>query len=268
MIINERDTLETWLDQNYWFEDGYISNIETDANGIQITIGFQLEGNYVAGEPQILKEYTITPNEIVTWTYDSNVHQLEELKCIESINLTDTGLGLRFETSPAIELICKSFYINDAKIINTQTKPWISEREFSFSYESDELPHADFWIDAFKNFGIQMSFRIYADQERERNRIPYPDYSGLFLQRTDRLLISNKGIFFSSVTTNDKLINYTFELDDENLSEEWMLLQKLIANWPQLKVTCGNVTFIGIEWKNYIDSRILPRDLNEQKNVC
>jgi len=57
MIITDRNKLESWLDQNYWFEDGFISKIEQDYKDLIITVGFQIKGTYYPDVVQYFRDY-------------------------------------------------------------------------------------------------------------------------------------------------------------------------------------------------------------------
>ncbi len=262
MIITERNKLESWLDQNYWFEDGFISKIEQKSNELIITVGFQLKGTYVAGEPMTIKEFDLKPKQINSWTFSDSVFKPSYNSCIEGLNLVENDFGIRFETYNVFELTCKSIDISEPRVIETFTKPWMSETEIFISAFIDSIPRPDYWIKNFEQRSINIGLRVYGDKIKETAKIPYPDYSGFFIQRQDRINKNDSGIFISSITENGREISFSFELQDFELKKEWNVLYNIIANFNGLNVTCGNVNFNQSEWLDFIKTGKLPRELD------
>lgn len=267
MIITDRNKLESWLDQNYWFEDGFISKIEQDSNGLIITVGFQTKGTYVAGETMTIKEFDLKPKGINKWTFSESGFKPGYDWCIEGLDLVENDFGIRFETPNVFELTCTSIDISEPREIETFTKPWISEREVFVSATIDSIPKPDFWINSFKQYSANIGLRVYGDKIKETDKIPYPDYSGFFIQRPDRINENDKGIFIKSITQKGNDLHISFELEDTELKTEWNVLYKVISNLNGLKVNCGNVSFNQNEWIDFINTEKLPRDLERIKNV-
>jgi hypothetical protein len=164
-------------------------------------------------------------------------------------------------------LTCESIDISEPREIETYTKPWISEREIFISATKDSIPKPDFWINSFKQYSTNIGLRVYGDNIKKTDKIPYPDYSGFFIQRLDRVNENDKGIFIKSITQKDKDFHISFELDDTELKTEWNILYKVISNLNGLKVNCGNVSFNQNEWIDFIKTQKLPRDLDRIKNL-
>lgn len=265
MVITDRNKLESWLDQNYWFEDGFVSRIEQDSKGLIITVGFQTKGTYVAGEPMIIKEFDLKPKEISNWTFSDSGFKPSYDWCIEGLDLVEHDFGIRFETPNVFELTCKSIDISEPREVETYAKPWISERAVFLSANMDSIPKPDFWINSFKQYSLNIGLRVYGDIIKEMDKIPYPDYSGFFIQRAERIKENDKGIFIKSITQKCGDLNISFELDDTELKTEWNILLKIISNFNGLKVNCGNVTFNHYEWFDFITTDKLPRNLEELK---
>ncbi len=267
MIITDRNKLKSWLDQNYWFEDGFISKIEQDSNVLIITVGFQTKGTYVAGEPMTIKEFDLKPKGISNWTFSDSGFKPGYDLCIEGLDLVENDFGIRFETPNVFELTCESIDVSEPRKIETFTKPWISEREIFVSANMDSIPKPDFWLNSFKQYSANIGLRVFGDIIKEMDKIPYPDYSGFFIQRLDRIKESDKGIFIKSITQKGNDLNISFELNDAELKTEWNILFKIISNLNGLKVNCGNVTFNQNEWIDFITTDKLPIDLERIKNV-
>jgi hypothetical protein len=267
MIISDRNKLESWLDQNYWFENGFISKIEQDSNDLIITVGFQINGTYVAGEPMTIKEFDLKPKGINNWTFSESGFNPSYDSCIERLDIVENDFGIRFETPSVFELSCESIDISEPREIDTLTKPWLSKREIFISATIDSIPKPDFWINSFMQYSTNVGFRIYGDKIKETDKIPYPDYCGFFIQRPDRIKENDKGIFIKSITQLGRDLHISFELDDTELKTEWNILSKIISDLNELKVTCGNVSFNQNEWIEFITTKKLPRDLEKIKNA-
>ena len=267
MIIDNRNELQDWLDLNDWFEDGYISMINSDSSNIEITLGLQTSGTYVAGEPKTLKEFIIKPHGIKTWTYDKSKFTPGYDWCIVNVALLDNGFGLKFDTPSIFELTCDTIEISEPKIIETITKPWISEREFFVAANRGEIPKPQYWIDSLKGKGFDVGFRYYSGDLKQIMDIPYPDYSGYYIQRLDRISKTEKGIFFKSLKQDNDKIRLSIELEDKDIDSIWKALQKIISTWSGLQVNCGNVTFNDNDWNAYLERNILPEKLEKIKNV-
>lgn len=265
MIITDRNKLESWLDQNYWFEDGFISKIGQDSNGPIITVGFQLKGTYVAGEPMTIKEFDLKPIGICNCTFSDSGFKPSYDWCIRGLDLVENDFGIRFETPNVFELTCESIDVSEPRVIETYTKPWLSEREIFISASIDSIPRPDFWINSFKQYSANIGLRVLGDKITEYEKIPYPDYSGFFIQRPDRVNENDKGIFIKSIIQKDSDLHISFELDDAELKTEWTILFKIISNLNALNVSCGNVSFNQKEWTEYIRTGNLPRNLDRIK---
>jgi len=268
MIINDLDELKNWLDQNYWFEDGYISKIESDDTGLIITIGLQIKGTYVAGKPKTLREYKIKPHGLKKWTFDNSKFTPGYDWCIEGVDIIENDFGLQFDTPAPFELICEKIEISEPKLINTYTKPWTSKKEIFISIMDIKIPKPKDWIDKFKDYDTDIGFRVYADNFKDIKKIPYPDYSGYYIQKPDRINLSDKGIFIKQVKQLENEVSFVFELQDDDLKTVWSKLHMIISDWNNIKVNSGNVTFNKNEWKDFVEKGILPRELNKIKNVC
>jgi hypothetical protein len=267
MIIDDRNKLQDWLDQNDWFEDGYISRINLDSSIIEITLGLQTSGTYVAGEPKTLKEFIIKLHGVQTCTFDKSKFTPGYDWCIAHVELPENEFGLKFVTSSIFELTCETIEISEPKIIKTITKPWISDKGFFVTAYRSEIPKPQYWIDSLKDLGFNVGFRYYRGELKQINDIPYPDYSGYFIQRLDRITKTEMGIFFKSLKQEKNKIRLSIELEDKEIDSIWKALKRIISTWKGLQVNCGNVTFIDDDWNVYLERNILPEKLEKIKNV-
>ena len=266
MNIENRIKLDEWLDQNYWFEDGFISEIYDSKNGLKIVVGYQTVGTFVAGEKQELKEFCLKPIGITNWTYKKEQFSPTKESCINGIDLTEKGIGLKFDTGSVFELTCESIEISEPKIIQTYTKPWISKREIYITATEKEVPRANYWIEKFGEYGFKIGFRYFASELIQAEKIPYPDYSGYFIQTLNKISETQKGLFFKFISLENGELRIGIENGDEN-KELFKTIQSIVSNWTNTSINSGNVKFTGKEFKDYLENGKFPERIEKIKNV-
>ena len=266
MKIDSRDKLEKWLDQNFWFEDGFISEINNSKNGLEIVIGYQTVGTYVAGEKQELKEFCLKPIGITNWTFKKDLFIPTKDPCINGIDLTENGLGIKFDTPNLFELTCDSIEVSEPKIIQTYTKPWISNREFFITANSKEVPTPKYWIEQFEKSGIEIGFRYFASELIKPEKVPYPDYSGYFIQSLNKISETQKGLFFKFISLENEELRIGIENGDEN-KELFKTIQSIVSDWTNTTINSGNMEFTGKEFKDYLENGKYPERIEKIKNV-
>lgn len=257
MKINNRNKLEKWLDQNYWFEEGFISKIVELNNELEIVIGYQTIDTYVAGEKQETKEFRLKPIGLKNWTFKKEKFAPSKEICIDGIELSEKGIGLKFETPTVFEMTCESIEISEPKITQTYTKPWISSREFFITATSKEVPTPNYWIEQFEKNGIKTGFRYFSSELIQTDKVPFPDYSGYFVQILSKIHKTDKGLFFKFVSVENDKLSIGIENQDEN-TELFKTVQLIVSDWTNSTINSGNVKFSGAEFKKYLESGNYP----------
>ncbi|MEH1009456.1 hypothetical protein VDP25_17085 [Winogradskyella sp. ECml5-4] len=266
MNIDNRNKLEEWLDQNYWFEEGFISEINDSKNGLEIVVGYQTVGTYVAGEKQELKEFSLKPIGLTNWTYKKEQFSPTKESCINGIALTEKGIGLKFDTESVFELTCESIEISEPKITQTYTKPWISNREIYITATEKEVPTANYWIEKLGEYGLKIGFRYFASELIQSEKVPYPDYSGYFIQTLNKISETQKGLFFKFIGLKNGELRIGIENGDEN-KELFKTIQSIVSDWTNTTINSGNVEFTGKEFKDYLENGKYPERIEKIKNV-
>ena len=266
MNINNRDELEKWLDQNYWFEEGFISEINDSINGLEIVVGYQTIGTYVAGEKEELKEFSLKPIGLTNWTYKKEQFTPTREFCINEIDLTDKGIGLKFDIGSQFEMTCESIDISEPKITKTFTKPWVSNNEVYILTTQKKVPKATYWIEKFEEQDIKIGFRYFAGELIKSEKVPYPDYSGYFIQTLNKINDTDKGLFFKSIRLENDELRIGIENGDEN-KELFNTIQSIISNWKNTTINSGNVKFTGKEFKEFLENGKYPERIEKMKNV-
>lgn len=155
-IRNNADLIK-WLNDNFDFEDGYVSDIKKiDERTVRMCIGIQVEGKYVAGTPKVLKEYSIIAKGVRNFKdnfqYDPD-HCIDGLVHIE----TTKGIGIEVDLPETIQIYCEELCVEGPKYIRTITKPWVSEHSLYAKVPGREIPKPVTWIEQLEKIGFKVS---------------------------------------------------------------------------------------------------------------
>lgn len=97
-------------------------------------------------------------------------------------------------------------------------------------------------------------------------KVPYPDYSGYFIQNLNKIWESQKGLFFKSVGLENGELKIEIENEDEN-EELFKTVQSIVSDWTNTIINSGNVKFTGQEFKEYLGNGNYPERIEKNKNV-
>ncbi len=104
-IIYTFNDLETWLYENFYFEDGHILAINEDP--LEIIVGYNVKVNYNANSERHILPFKIIPSKIIEWTFDKKVVSIGDdnyIECIEAIEV-EKGIGIQFSTPVIFRLV-------------------------------------------------------------------------------------------------------------------------------------------------------------------
>ena len=270
IIIENIKSLEKWLEENYWFEDGYIDEIITSKNGdgsidfVEIRLGYQSQGTLEGGTTITLKEYVIKASNIDLWTFDDGIIHNPD-NCTEGIEVVEEceGMGIVFGVPALVKLICHNIVIDGPFIRKTICKPWISDREIFCYYKENEIPRPFEWIKWLRELGFNISWRYGGSEAKESEQVPYPDYSGWFLQETYKIPNTQFGIFFEHVNFQNGRIAIHIVKYAEIKDELWDAITTTLAMKPYAEIHCGNCRFKGEQWIEYLNSKTIPEKMFE-----
>lgn len=250
ILIKTYEELNHWLKQYHYFEDGHMLKIDT--NPFAITAGIMIRGTFEANTEKEVLCFKITPGKILSCDYSLN-HEPSEDHYIESIEAlkVNQGIGLQIFNPPTLTLIAESFTISDGEIIKSIFQPWISRREISVRVPMHEIPKPHFWKQEFKKLGYDIVFRYYAGEGKPFEQLPYPNYSGFFFQLESRVRNTQQGIFIQHLSIENGDILMYFQQCDADLDLLWTALTTILADIPDIKISCGNCKFTGDEWKRH-----------------
>lgn len=248
------EEIDSWLSENWYCEEWFILHVELDP--LTITIGYTSEGNYAAYSERHIRSFKIIPSRVFYLSNDPEqfIHSEEiSIESIEPLNVEKrVGIEIYFFAFPAFRLVADSFAIIEQEVIKTTFEPWLSDRNIFVEAPLEAVPILSFWKERFKEYGFDILFRFYGGKGMQPEELPYPDYSGYFIQLADRIKETDQGLFISSVSQKDRVVSMHFEKEDAHLNELWTVLTKILSDIPQVKLKSGNCEFSANEWKDYL----------------
>lgn len=259
------EELEVFLSDNNWFEESNIRQIRYTPDStlqtgvLSFRIGHQIKGNYKAGTPKTLLEYIIEVHEIKFCSLDIESIQDKEIYC-EELDLIKTGefYELIIDTWEREEkIICRELDFTGPYYFETITKPWISENEISCTLHGIKLPLPIEWIKWLKEEGHDVAWRIYSECASSINNVPYPDYSGWFLQYNKKVSLNDYGVMFRHITNQENGC-YMHITNHHNDSELLLKISEILARKSDCEIKSGNCTLKGDEWLRYLNNGELP----------
>jgi hypothetical protein len=259
-IIKNFDKLDLWLKENNYFEDGLL--IRIDHNPLVLTVGYDIYGNYKANTERRIRSFKITPSKIM----ESNVvpHNFlppgyHYLDFIEPF-VVEKGICLQFQFmwNPMLSLAAESLSISEPETIVTTFKPWLSTNNIYIQAPMDQIPAPSFWKSKLHEVGHEIVFRYYCGPPKLPEQLPYPDYSGYFIQLADRVGETKDGICIEHLSMENHQVSLSFSKTDKSLDRLWIDLSAILADFPQVKINCGNSELTGAEWKQLLKNRLYP----------
>jgi hypothetical protein len=228
---------------------------------VQIRIGYQERGTYEAGTPKTLKEYTLTASGIRLWTFTNHTNFVPE-HCIEGVDILDNELGIQFDVPEIVKLACQEITVDGPRLIETVTKPWVSKRETFFESNLDMIPSPADWINWLREEGLDVVWRFGGSEAQPLDKVPYPDYSGWFLQLRERISQSEFGVFIRHLALKNGILRLGIQMYDPDSLQLWYAVNKTLSKLPQTTVRSGNCTFSGQEWNTCLVDGSMPTRYN------
>lgn len=257
-IIKNFSELDSWLSENYGFQDGCVLSVNQDS--LEIVIGRDVKGNYMANSGRHIQTFKIIPRGNMESTFDRSEIPTGEQNCIESVEAlqVEKGVCLEFFTPAYFRLNADNFIIEKQPLVKTIFKPWINQDQIFLTAEFTEIPQPYFWKKSLDDYGHDILFRYFKGDKRFPKEVPCPDYQGYYFQLSDRINSTAEGIFIKHMTIKNGILSCNFEKKDKELMEVWNDLLQIIADFPGVKVETGNCEFTGLEWKKYLNDSVLP----------
>ncbi|MDP4147008.1 MAG: hypothetical protein Q8936_21460 [Bacillota bacterium] len=269
IVFEQRRDFEEWLDDNYWFEDGYIAEITTHENehsnisSVEIRIGYQIDGTLNGATPITLKEYIIKASKIKLWTFiNKTIYNPDN--CISGIETIDEcdGIGFEVDVPGSVKLVCDVITVEGPFLKKSIRKPWVSESFVYFNIKEGQIPKPSQWIHWLDQLGLDVSWRHGGSEAKLIEIVPYPDYSGWFLQETYKIPSTQFGVFFSNIGFKKGDLSLSIQKYDSNIDILWDAVNRILPeNIQKLEVLCGNCRFNRSEWLEYVNCKKIPESM-------
>lgn len=255
-LITTFSELDQWLEENNYFEDGHILQINLDP--LAITVGYNIKGNFQAHSEREILPFKITPNKIMKWEPSEHLVPSEDhyIEGIEPLDM-DPGIGLQFLVPPLTILVAESLTVEDLPIIKTTFKPWLSTHSIFAKAPLHEIPKPAFWQQRLKEAGYEVVFRYYAGEGKRPEELPL-NYTGYFIQLAERIDETQEGIFIEFMSLENQEVSLGFSRRDPTLDSVWLSLTAIVADIPDVIISCGNCKFSGGEWKLLLKNKKYP----------
>ena len=202
--IRTIEELDRWLEENCWFEDGYVLSLwpKPSPSGNQppsratLQLAYQVSGGWEAGDTRILRVFGVEAIGVREWSTNTPDSYLPD-HCMEGIERIETGegLGLIFDVPGPVSLICSELVIERQPDRTEPIKPRPSDREFSAIVPSRTRPSPTEWIEWLRRLGLEAVWRRYGGEAEPASQVP-DDYTGWLLQTPKRIGESQAGLFF------------------------------------------------------------------------
>lgn len=247
-IIKDYPSLVAWLESHSYFEDGHL--LEMTESPLSLTLGYTISGNYVANTPRKILSIKLIPQNVLEWKGFS-ADLISQDACFEGIDPLDIqgGIGLRFCFAPYLSLIESSLIVEDPHIIETTFTPYRDPDACFLKAPMEAIPHPSYWIKKCKEHGFNTAFRYFRGQAKATEEVPYPDYTGYFIQTIDKIATTDMGIVFAWLSVKGDTVQISLKNHDGPHNALWNILKDIIADIPQVMITSGNITCTGEEWK-------------------
>lgn len=264
MRITEKTKLAQWVEANHGFHDFYIKSLSPvvshpmDVELVQMVFGYQIEGDYHAGHPQKMKEFRVNFHRVKNWNLiNPNMYSVEA--CYECLEMEESSdlLCLLIDPPADLKIKCEEIEVESESVINTVTKPFVTDVQVYVDMGENPLPSPKNWIDLLSKHNVEpLSWRTYGGPRVEADLVPM-DYDGWFLQENGFLEKTLGGILFSIGSTNGQS---SFGIENRGYGEAplWEPIKKALCDLDFKRASSGNVTFKREEWIEFLRSGKFP----------
>jgi hypothetical protein len=159
---------------------------------------------------------------------------------------------------PHLELECDEIEVSDARYLDVITKPWFSDRDVYISADQGAIPSPDYWVQSLKGSGLEVGFRYLGGPLIQPENVPYPDYSGYFLQAVNLIPSTQYGVFLMSVKHADGRTKVALQNHNDGNDEIMNAMLRMLSDWTNLEVRSGNVHLQGPEAATLLRTQKLP----------
>jgi len=260
--IKLRSEFEKWVETNYYFEDARmlhlepipgINNNELPSN-IVMELAYQIEGNYKAYSVRKSRVFRLIFSSIAEYKLlgDEPYNPEHWSECMEIIE-SNLPIAFLIDVPGRLTLTCNEVNIEELPLLIEKVQPWLSNREIYAEINSMLMPTPEDWIQLFANYNHTVVWHYYKGEPVHVSNVPISNYVGWFLQEPNTLDFDHQGIFFFTCAPNN--LGFNLHIENHNASGSlWASVQKVIGNFKNAKINCGNCEFDNQQWLDYIEN--------------
>jgi hypothetical protein len=104
---------------------------------------------------------------------------------------------------------------------------------------------------------LDVSWRYGGSDVKLVEQVPYPDYSGWFIQETNKIKNTQFGVFIKHISSDKEGYYISLERLEAEV-EIWDRMIGIIAELPNVEIHIGNCILTGAQWINYKLQVIYP----------
>lgn len=255
--------LARWLDANTRFENARILELsdqdQKQKGRLRIWLSLELNTTQYAGESKRLRDYTLTAEgvtspalgewlDFVPGTYSPP---------LELLNVPE-GLGFRLEVPGELVLRCEALTIESHDERTEFVTPKLSRYEISMEVFEPNAPEPNDWVRRFAEQGIEVCWRAHGDSAEVRLERE-SDCTGWLLQLRQRLELTEGGLLCTACRKTDAgwLVEWSM-LDDNDDETLWTTMQRVLGQFAEGRIRCGNCVLSTEEWQTYVVTRRWP----------
>ncbi len=261
MIIQTREEFLDWAARQAWLEDAFIDEITPEVSGdqgvparVRIVLRQQVSGGIVAGEKRRMRQLVLDGRGIERFELTSDGFAAEH--CCEGAELdeeSDAAVAFTLDVPGEFRFACRVLEVTEREW-DELVPEWLSHAEFFARARGATLPDPPRWVSTFADEGIAASWRYFDGPATDAARVS-ADYSGWFLQHSNRVAETSRGIFFFAAHQDGDDFTVHVRDDAEDGGILWRTCARIIGRFPDVEVHCGNAVLSGREWLEYLDGR-------------
>jgi len=263
-LDNNRD-LVNWLTSHAWLRDAYVDELVplpsgTESNPpqhIRIAIRQQIAGSLVAGERRRMRQLILTATAVSVFTLAEDGFVAGN--CCQGAEVhddSDAPLSFGIDVPLDLRLDCAHMDVSEREW-DEDVPAWFSDREFSAIVLDSRLPSPTEWVRIFRDKGRLVAWRYWGGPEVDTATVP-ADYEGWYLQYTDRLQVTNGGLFFFTAKQQHNGFCVSLQVNDADERSLWRACATHVGTFPNAKIHCGNVVLTGTEWLSHVGAMTQP----------
>jgi hypothetical protein len=295
-ILNEASQIEKYFDDNELFDDTYLYRIyydkKTEKKEISIVVGYRYyyEG-YKIGDKIGDREFMFRFKGISKYkngiasdakrifagvAYEGDGVSTKYIDANKSKNIIQTygwhitdivienanngKISIAFEANGLLEIVSEEIEVGDYKETIGKVEPWVDDDEVAFILPFSGTPYPKEWVEWLNNAGEKkVVWRIYGSKEGNIDEVTYPNYTGWFLQKKDRINKNDYGIFIEELKVgDDNFLHIKMSVKDKELDKMFAKLLRVFGKMSPVKVISGNCEFNAAQWLEYLDTGRLP----------